>query len=122
MPDMRELLKQRAEKAEDAVESYEAKHAKSMAKLNATLKPRIDSLRLIGPAKPQMSEAHQGMVKERGAVGYCQFCEPPPQVFKCPKCDYEVTDRWRMTVHFRLDSKLCNDRADKKARKWAQQA
>lgn len=122
MPDMRELLKQRAERDEAVADSYEVKHAKSMATLNAQLKPRIDSLRLIGPEKPQMSDIHRAFVKERGTVGYCQFCTPPPKVLKCPLCDWETTDRWRMKLHNMINPTWCQERAAKKARKWAQQA
>ena len=120
MPDMRELLAQRAERAEN--DTFEAKHAKSMAALNAQLKPKIDALRLIGPAKPQMREEHRKFVSERTGMGYCQFCDPPPKVLTCPKCDWETTERWRMKLHNIIGPQWCQDRADKKARKWAQHA
>ena len=121
MPDFREFLEKR-NAATSLADTYETKHERSMALLNQQLKPQISALRLLGPAKPQMREPHRSMARERDAIGRCQFCDPPPKVYKCPKCDAETTRQYEMTVHNILDTELCNQRADKKARRWSQHA
>lgn len=130
MPEMSDILRQRAaerlEKVADLDQSFEAKHARAMEGLNRQLKPRIDAVRLIGPAKPQMAEKHRNLLKGKGGqelgLSRCRFCDPPPQVYKCPKCDWETLDRWRMKLHNGTAPKWCQDRADKKARAWSRQA
>ena len=121
MPDLREILRQRNTPVDD---SFEAKLEKSMAAFNKTLAPRINSLRLIGPAKPQMREEHRKLLRSsaESAISHCQFCFPPPKVYQCPKCDWETTDHWRMRLHNVIGPEWCEERAAKKARRWSQHA
>lgn len=127
---MSEMMRQRAEQklaeAEGQDQSWEAKNQRALDRINRQLAPRIQALRVVLPATPPVSERHQSFMRRKTAtdfvVGHCRFCNPPPQVFKCPLCDWETLDKWRMKLHNEISPKWCRDRAAKKARKWAQHA
>lgn len=129
MPEMSELLRERAaERAEQMAgmdQSFEAKKARALEGLDRLLQPQVSAIRLLGPPLPQMAETHRGLLRDRSsdmAAAYCRFCSPPPKVYKCPICDSETTDRWRMKLHNGVNPKYCQDRGAKKARKWASRA
>jgi len=127
---MSEILRQRAaERLEQSAgldQSFEAKKARALAGLNRLLQPQISAIRLVGPPPAQMSEVHCGFVRNSSgsdmSVSMCLFCNPAPKVYKCPICDSETTDRWRMKLHNGLNPKYCQDRGAKKARVWASKA
>lgn len=124
--DMTEMLRERAEKSLAQIDSsYEAKHQRSMNSLNRQMTPTIMGLRLVGPPEPQLQDRHRELIRHSSAdmmVGRCRFCNPDPHVFKCPVCDYETLDRWRMKLHNMADPQWCRDRGAKKARHWSRQA
>ena len=55
-------------------------------------------------------------------IGMCNFCNPPPKIYKCPKCDWETDVHWKMKLHNDLEPRWCQDRYNRKIRKWAQHA
>lgn len=128
MPDMSEILRQRAaERLEanvDLDQSFEARKARALEGLTRQLKPRIDMLRLIGPPKPQMAEVHRQFARDEASSGmaYCRFCNPPAEEIKCVLCDREFAERWELGLHTALEPKYCKDRYDRKVRTWARQA
>lgn len=106
-------------------QSFEAKHARALDVINRQLSPRISAIRLVGPVMPIISERHRPLLRRGNSdfvIGNCRFCNPPPKVFKCPLCDWETTDKWKMKLHNDIGPKWCKDRAARKARKWAQHA
>lgn len=119
---MRDILAKRAE-ATSEEDSYEAKHARAMEKINNAMGGRISLLRVVGPAKPQMADKHARFLTNRTGtdmtIGLCRFCNPDPQTFKCRLCDWETEDRWRMWIHNVVSPQWCRDWADKKARHWS---
>lgn len=122
---MRLRAEQKARELEHADQSFEAKNARAVAKIDRQLKGRIDGIRLILPAVPPVSERHQGFMRRRNTdfvIGKCKFCEPDPKWFKCPLCDYETPNRWTMKLHNIANPRWCQERAAKKARKWSQHA
>lgn len=123
---MRLRAEQKAQELEQADQSFEAKNARALAKINRQLEPRIKAIRVVLPAIPPVSEKHQVFLRKRTnldmVIGKCNFCEPPPKFFKCPLCDWETPDRWRMRLHNNSNPRWCQERAAKKARKWSQHA
>lgn len=117
---MSELPRERQEVAE-AGDTFEQKHQRSMDALNEAFAATIKTLRLVGPVAPKMPERYADLLKggHSSGIAYCQFCNPPERQLRCPKCDYETPDRWRMKVHNILAPSWCDDRAAKKARVWA---
>lgn len=124
MPTMRELLDKRAAQASE--DTYEAKHARAMEKLNNALAHRVSAVRVVGPAIPQMTDLHRSFLRRNFGndmlVGQCRFCNPDPVPFKCAACGYETLDRWKMKIHNISNPKWCQDWRDKKVRNWARQA
>lgn len=117
---------QKALEAQEADQSYEAKNARAIERINRQLKPRIDALRVVFPAIPPVSERHQAFMRGRTnadmTIGKCRFCNPEPEPFKCPKCDWECSERWRMKLHNDLEPGWCKARYKKKIRNWSRQA
>lgn len=106
-------------------QSYEAKLARAVAVVTKQLQPRIDALRLVGPFMPTMPPQYQHMAKHRDndmVIGMCNFCNPPPKIYKCPKCDWETDVKWKMKLHNDLEPRWCQERYNRKVRKWAQHA
>lgn len=118
MPDMESVIRERELELAKQDQSYEAK-------LNTQLKPRIDALRVVGPAMPSLNDKYPGIIKRGNtdmAIADCRFCNPPPEPYKCIQCDWETTEKWKMALHNDLSPKWCRDRAARKVRKWSQHA
>lgn len=45
-----------------------------------------------------------------------------PEVHKCPVCDWETGERWRLQVHMDLNPRWCQERGAKKIREWARKS
>lgn len=123
--DIASAIKERELKLAEQDQSYEAKLERALATTNRQLQPRIDALRLIGPVMPILSAKHRGLIKRGNSdfvIANCRFCNPPPKLFKCPACDWECEQRWRMKLHNDINPKWCRDRAARKVRKWSRQA
>lgn len=106
-------------------QSYEAKLARSVAAVKEQFKNQILALTLVGPIMPTMPPRYQHLAKHRDSdmvIGQCNFCNPPPKVYKCPVCDFTTEDKWRIKLHNDLNPKWCQERGAKKARRFARQA
>lgn len=123
---MRMRAEQKAQELQQTDQSFEAKNARAVDKITRQLAPRIQAIRVVLPAIPPVSEKHQGFLRHKTnadmIIGKCRWCEPEPKWFKCPKCDFECADRWRMWLHNVSNPRWCQDRAAKKARNWSRQA
>ena len=114
-----------SEQAAEQDQSYEAKLERALAVTNRQLRPRIDALTLVGPVMPFLSAEYRHFQKNSVSdfvIKQCRFCNPPPKVYKCPKCDWETRDKWRMNMHNDLNPRWCQERENRKVRKWARYA
>ena len=89
---------------------WQAKHAKAMRRVEMLETQARTQLRLVGPAVEQ---------DDTSGIRRCLTCNPPPKMHRCPVCDWETEDRWRLKLHIDLNPKWCREWGAKKARRWA---
>lgn len=122
---MRARAEQKTKELAEQDQSYEAKLARALAVARRPFQTRIDALSMAAPIVPRLSPLHMQFLSHTESdfvIGKCRFCNPEPEWFKCPLCDWECAERWRMKLHNDLNPKWCQERAAKKIRKWSQQA
>ena len=122
---MQSAIKERELELAKLDQSYEAKCARAIAVIDRQMKHRIDALRVVGPIMPILSEQHIPLMRHRQGdfvIANCRFCNPPPKTYKCPQCDWECDQKWRMKLHNDLQPGWCKARAKRKIQKWSRQA
>jgi hypothetical protein len=58
-------------------------------------------IRLVAPVMDKMPELYPMVHSEDQyfAIKHCVICTPPPRTYKCPICDFETEEKWRMQNH-----------------------
>lgn len=69
-------------------------------------------MRLFGPRVAAAQD-------ERFAFAYCPRCTPPPLLYGCPVCGFSAEEKWRYSLHLKINPETCQRTADRKARHWA---
>jgi hypothetical protein len=79
-------------------------------------------MRLIAPVVDEMPQLYPMVhsMDQYFAIKHCTICNPPPEVFRCPICDFETEERWQMQNH-RMggQSLFCKKRQKAKEKAWA---
>ena len=82
-----------------------------------------EAMRLVAPVYDRMPQLYPTLVHSSDqyfAIKHCPICTPPPKTYKCPICDLEVDEKWKMQVHVANGyTGYCKRRLDAKRKAWA---
>lgn len=71
-------------------------------------------LRLVGP---RVSAAQD----EDVSLKLCNTCTPPEKVYECFICTFACEERWRYSLHVKINPETCQRYAAKWAKNYAEQ-
>lgn len=93
------------------------RHQRALNRVNTLAKEARSMFRTVGP---RISAADNA--QDEAAVRHCSICTPRPRIWKCPVCQWETSDRWRMKIHNITAPEWCARTGRERARKWARNA
>lgn len=80
------------------------------------------NIRLVAPVVDKMPQLYPMVHRQDQyfAIKHCVICTPPPKVFRCPICDFETEEKWKMQNHnMGGQSEACKRMQKRKEKAWS---